>query len=170
MDRESTGRRIKAARSLIPITVPELAERLGLPGLGAKTLGSIERGERALRPQEIAPIAQALEVPEEFLTGAKPAGETQLDRIEQRLIAMHSMLVNGQDVIDRLDRLERALGGQVDHVRDEVSETIRTLGRAIVEGRPPEDESDRQPAPGPPDDAATKAQPGRARSRTPARP
>lgn len=110
MDPATTGRRMKAARSLIPLTVPELAARLDLPGLGAKTLGSIERGERALRPHEVAPIAQALEVPEEFLVGANPAGQTQLDRIE-RLIrddaAQRQKLRD--EIIARLDSLEKAL-------------------------------------------------------------
>jgi transcriptional regulator with XRE-family HTH domain len=88
MDGEPTGRRIKAARTLLNLTVPELAKRLDLPGLGDKTLGSIERGERDLRPQELAPLAAALGVPERFLThgfesetqtGAKIAEAPPLD-------------------------------------------------------------------------------------------
>lgn len=87
MDGVSTGRRLKAARTLANVTVPQLAKRLSLPGLSAGTLGAIERGERDLRPQEVAPLADELGIPRTFFTGAAvfSDGESQLDRIEAQV-------------------------------------------------------------------------------------
>jgi transcriptional regulator with XRE-family HTH domain len=56
----AVGRRIKAARSLKQVTVEELADLIGIPGLGAKTIGNIERGDRPLRNHEAVLLAQAL--------------------------------------------------------------------------------------------------------------
>lgn len=51
------------------VTVDELAARIDEAGLGAKTLGAIERGERAVRPKsELRVIAEALELPLAFFT------------------------------------------------------------------------------------------------------
>lgn len=96
MDSVSTGRRIKAARQLNRLTVPQLAARLNLPGLGEKTLGKIERNERDLRTHEVAPLAQALDVPAGFLTGEDSAGPSEpddpLEAIHQRLAAIEATL------------------------------------------------------------------------------
>ncbi len=92
MDNASTARRLKAARQLAdpPLTVEQLAAKLNLQGLGAKTLGSIERGSRELRPHEADPIARALGVPPSFLTGIEVAApqasaDDHLTRIERQL-------------------------------------------------------------------------------------
>jgi transcriptional regulator with XRE-family HTH domain len=90
------GRRIKAARSLKRVTVEELAVLVDLQGLGAKTIGNIERGDRPLRPHEAVLLADALEVPVDFLLGEAPAGAAQLDTIEGLL----------REVIERLDVIE----------------------------------------------------------------
>lgn len=62
------ARRIRAARILANVTVEELAERIGVRGLGAKTLGAIEREERPVRRMELAEIARACELPLAFFT------------------------------------------------------------------------------------------------------
>lgn len=73
LDHVMVGRRIKAARQLVNLTTQQLADAVDIPGLGFKTIGSIERGGRALRPHEVAPLAEALAVPPDFLTGAAAA-------------------------------------------------------------------------------------------------
>src|SRR5688500_4215510 len=60
--------RLRAVRALADLTVEQLADKMNLPGLGAKTLGAIERGERDLRPHELPVIAAACDVPPEFFT------------------------------------------------------------------------------------------------------
>ena len=57
------GRRMRAARALVDITVEELAARIDEPGLGYGTLGKLERGERALRRIEVPVVAAGLGVP-----------------------------------------------------------------------------------------------------------
>ncbi len=93
MDNASTARRLKAARQLAdpPLTVEELAAKLSLPGLGYKTLGNIERGDREIRPHEIQPIADALGVPATFLTGLQ-AAPAPPDGIEQRVAHIEAQL------------------------------------------------------------------------------
>lgn len=168
MDREATGRRIKAARQLISLTVPELAARMDLPGLGAKTLGNIERGDRELRPQEIASLASALEVPEAFLTGEKPAGESQLDVIEQLLRDdVEERRQQRDEIIARLDRLEAALKSAVSETVAAETDNLRRVVRDLASGRPPKAPSTSPRAP--------QLQPGAKRKRAtqpriPARP
>lgn len=65
MDSEETRRRLRAGRALAGITVEQLAERLG-PGLGAKTLYNVERGEREIRPMELREVARACGLPFAF--------------------------------------------------------------------------------------------------------
>lgn len=83
VDREEISRRLRAARALavptdeelatrkrpvVGITVEELAARVAQDGLGAKTIGNMERGVGpALRPQ-LREIAEACGVPYEFFT------------------------------------------------------------------------------------------------------
>jgi transcriptional regulator with XRE-family HTH domain len=87
MDSDDLRRRLKAGRALTPpsteelarrmprtrnatpgLTVEELAARLDEPGLGEKTLGAIERGERAAQRRDLIVIAQALAMPLGFFT------------------------------------------------------------------------------------------------------
>lgn len=147
MDRESTGRRIKAARQLAHLTVPQFAARLDLPGLGAKTLGSIERGERELRPQEVEPIASALGVPTVFLVGENPAGAS--DPLAARLDAYGELIAKQNDLLEQQSRIlerieERLKEGR--SVRDEIAAVIESRGRDVVQGLP-EDAPSRKPKP-----------------------
>lgn len=85
MDSEDLARRLRAARALTPptdeeiaarpemkrkpepgITIAELALRINEEGLGDRTLGKIERGERGAPNRDRAAIAQALGLPAEF--------------------------------------------------------------------------------------------------------
>lgn len=60
---EDLSRRLRAARALSGLTMEELAATFDEAGLGYKTLGRIERGERELRRMEVAILAEALNVP-----------------------------------------------------------------------------------------------------------
>lgn len=87
MDSDDIQRRIRAARALtaptaeelenrpegrsrnhVGITTDELAARVSEPGLGFKTLGAIERGERGVQRSELIVIAEATEMPLAFFT------------------------------------------------------------------------------------------------------
>lgn len=93
MDTADAPRRLRAARVLADLTVQQLADKLDTPGLGAKTIGAIERGERAVRPHEIRVVAEALNVPVEFFTAGLSynAGSTDDDRAEY-LRLLHAIL------------------------------------------------------------------------------
>lgn len=79
------AQRLRAARVLADLTVGQLAARIDTKGLGAKTLGAVERGERTLRRHEIEIIAKATGVPEWFLSDGfeEPARDPDLaERVE----------------------------------------------------------------------------------------
>lgn len=56
------------SRNHVGITTDELAARVNEPGLGFKTLGAIERGERGVQRSELIVIAEAMEMPFAFFT------------------------------------------------------------------------------------------------------
>ena len=127
MDTVPIGRRLKAARQLADITVDELASRLDLPGLGAKTIGNIERGDRDIRPHEVEPIARVLEVPASFLVGDNPAGQPQLEgELAGILQDIKAQLARQTEVLEeirgyaadakRMLEEQRALKGQTDEL------------------------------------------------------
>jgi transcriptional regulator with XRE-family HTH domain len=122
VDRDETGRRIRAARALAApteqeleerhrkrakpttgITVAELAARIDSDGLGAKTLGNMERGDTpALRPA-LSEIARACGLPYEFFTAefanlGAPAGGLDAHRDEM-----------GRNVTERLLDIEEVI-------------------------------------------------------------
>jgi transcriptional regulator with XRE-family HTH domain len=67
VDAAETGRRLQAARLLAQIERREdLAKKIDIAGLGSKTIGAIERGEREIKPHEFRPLAAALGVSVEF--------------------------------------------------------------------------------------------------------
>jgi hypothetical protein len=87
VDSDDLRRRLKAARALTApsaeeidqrsprtrnaetgITVEELAKRMAEPGLGWKTIGAIERGDRTAQRRDLIVIAEALELPLAFFT------------------------------------------------------------------------------------------------------
>lgn len=81
----SEAQRLRAARVLADLTVEQLAAQIDTKGLGAKTLGAVERGERSLRRHEIEIIAEATGVPEWFLSDGfeEPARDPVLaERVE----------------------------------------------------------------------------------------
>lgn len=65
------GKHIQAARALTGHTAEELGDLLrtqhGLTKMNGRTLGKIERGERAARADEVLAIAKALDVPVSWL-------------------------------------------------------------------------------------------------------
>jgi transcriptional regulator with XRE-family HTH domain len=132
-----TGRRIKAARELLGVTVPELAARLDLPGLGDKTLGNIERGQRELRAHEVAPLARALEVPASWLVGEdNPAGEERLARMEAQLAAhaqtVERLLRDQERRLEDHDGLLREQSGLIHDMRfmlDEIRAAVASDNR-----------------------------------------
>src|SRR4051812_44910287 len=108
MDAPPIGRRLKAARHLAGLTVPELAAALALPGLGAKTLGAIERGEREMRPQEIAPIADITGMPISYF--AAKTGEALWPEPDGTTVGPIADL--GAQVAQALELLRRARSEQ----------------------------------------------------------
>lgn len=65
---EEIAARSERKRDFVGITMGELAERLDEPGLGFKTLGAIERGDREARRRDLIVIADALALPAEFFS------------------------------------------------------------------------------------------------------
>ena len=92
------ARLVRAARAYAGITIPELADRLGL---GVATIKRIEAGERAPKQLELWAIAKACDLPDEWFDSelrtsvGKATSRTQ--RFEERV-----------DL--RLQRIEAALG------------------------------------------------------------
>lgn len=89
---DETRRRVKAARALAGISVETLADRIGQPGLGERTLRSLE-GEsgRPIRPMELQAIATATGLPLGFFTDdlvrvfESNGATTRLEEFEARL-------------------------------------------------------------------------------------
>lgn len=102
----------------------------------------INEGEFFDPPEERKPTPQPV--------AGQDALVLQLDRIEARQ----------EDILARLDRVEKALSGRV----DAVDENLRRLGRAVVEGHDSAELTDPQPVPAPPASAGKKRV---AASRTP---
>lgn len=65
---EEIERRSQRRRDFVGITVDELATRLNEPGLGFKTLGAMERGDRDAQRRDLIVIAEALRLPLAFFT------------------------------------------------------------------------------------------------------
>jgi transcriptional regulator with XRE-family HTH domain len=129
MDAPPIGRRLKAARRLAGLTVPELAAALALPGLGAKTLGAIERGEREMRPHEIAPIADITGMPISYFaakTGEplwpEPAGLGQ--GVEERLARMEDRFDAHARNVERLLAAQTGVLASIKNAQRQASETI----------------------------------------------
>lgn len=92
---------MRAARCIAGLhTVDELAARVATRGLGKKTLGRIERGERGVAEMELAQIARACDLPLEFFTAdLRTALRTEPEATAPRLCSIEA----------RLDDLERRL-------------------------------------------------------------
>lgn len=118
-DDAEIARRVRAARIIADLrTVEELAERIGTRGLGAKTLGAIERGERRPRGMELREIADACRLPPEFFSAdlwdlaAGDSGDVQ-DRLTELERRMERLEGSGADVLgDRTGRMAEGLTGE----------------------------------------------------------
>jgi transcriptional regulator with XRE-family HTH domain len=131
VDRDEISRRLRAARALavptedelaarkrpvVGITVEELAARVGQDGLGAKTIGNMERGDGpALKPQ-LREIAEACGVPYAFFTAD--------------LVMLEEVPVTGETLRAQLDRHERLLR--------EITASLPTAGQEGLPTPPPE--------------------------------
>ena len=91
-----TSRRVRAARAYAGLSVPELANRIGL---GKQTIRRIEQGTRATRRFEIWAIAEACALPREFF-------EIDLDLLSRRASTLQDTLAR---VDERLDGIQRTL-------------------------------------------------------------
>lgn len=117
---------------LADVTVEQLAAKLDTPGLGAKTIGAIERGERAVRPHELRVLAEALDVPIEFFSAEFSYGAGTADQDRAEYLRRFDHL---EDVVDRLDQWEsapvwrRVLDTLVARI-DGVSEQIREISES----------------------------------------
>lgn len=118
VDAADTGRRLQAARALAGLERRTLAKALDIPGLGEKTLGAVERGEREMKSHEVAPIANVLGVSPAFFTAdlstlGEGAAEDDLAGAVNKLLQLVAHLDTGQDellkrlqeVSERLDQL-----------------------------------------------------------------
>lgn len=126
-DEAEIARRVRAARLIADIrTVEELARRIDARGLGAKTIGAIERGERTVKRMELREIAEACGLPEEFFTadlaslaggagggeGSRAGGDPEL---EERLAGIEGRLAQLEEgsrtaeLIDQTRRLVEVL-------------------------------------------------------------
>ena len=147
MDRMPTkdqrvGARVAAARKMAGITKQgELAKRINTAKLGAKNIGKIERGERALEEHEAPLFAAALGVPVEFFY--EDAGEAgalpQLDRIEARLdeaneerSAMRQLISHQNGLLARQSEILTRIEGLVAGLPTQ--EELNDLRRAIGNG------------------------------------
>ncbi len=110
--REDLSRRLHAARVLAGLSQADLATKLREQGLrlGRDTLGQIERGVRErVSPHELRAIAEACELPPEFLLDAdyfKPRRDDVDSRLERLEVAMEGLLpLSGAE-----DDVRRTLG------------------------------------------------------------
>jgi transcriptional regulator with XRE-family HTH domain len=164
MDAPPIGRRLKAARHHAGLSVTELAAALALPGLGAKTLGAIERGEREMRPQEIAPIADVTGMPPSYFaakTGEalwpEPAGLGQgvaalLARQTELLGKIERLLADQTDVLTSIKNAQRQASDTITEASEvwaaRLSETsARILAEAERAAQSQESERDRRAKP-----------------------
>lgn len=125
-DEAEIARRVRAARLIADIrTVEELAQRIDARGLGAKTIGAIERGERDAKRMELREIAEACGLPEEFFTadlwslaggaGGEGTGGTPGAAVEERLAAIEGRLTQleegarTEELIEQTRRLVEVL-------------------------------------------------------------
>lgn len=121
MDPQETRRRIRAARVLADVTVEQLAAKLGA-GLGSKTLGMIERGERDVHTRELRDIAAACGLPYEFftadldrlpeLTSQEPARRVRENFAAERAswqVQMEGVLANQTTMAEQLTGLRAAV-------------------------------------------------------------
>ena len=112
-DDAEIARRVRAARIIADLrTVEELAERIGARGLGAKTLGAIERAERRPRRMELREIAEACGLPPEFFSADLwELAATDGGGVQDRLTAL-------EERIDRLEGGAEVLGERAGRVAE----------------------------------------------------
>lgn len=126
---DEIARRLRAARELRGVGQKELNdnETLKTNGLGWTTIGRIERGERAARPMELRVIAEALDVPYEFLAADDPfSGGEQLNMLQAELAAATHRLAL---LLERLDDATPAeQNGASDQPDGEVTLRLVTMG------------------------------------------
>lgn len=148
---EHVRRRVKAARALVGMSVDELAVTINQPGLGVRTLRSLEGDKgRPFRPMELRAIADACELPYEFFTEdlwklanvapEKPASQADLDEVRTDLLQI-GMVLN--DLIETI-----TAGSETAGVTEELAarDTLRSLTKSAVgrldsvsEGKPAAD-------------------------------
>lgn len=148
-------RRLKAARELAGLTVQELAERIDSERLGAKALGSLERGDRKTPPQphELAAIAAACGLPYEFFTVdfSRLSELTELTEVGGgSTMSLPDFIAKQQSDFEAMkDMIEQKIEGmaaelEVLRVRGAIDPADHTedLTRAIEDEAPPRDESE----------------------------
>lgn len=93
---EELRNRLRAAQALAGIrSVDELAERIGIEGLGRDTLYDMQRGKRPIRRHELREIADACGLPYEFFTVdfatlSTGATENELQKLRADQEAIHT--------------------------------------------------------------------------------
>jgi hypothetical protein len=93
---DDLARRIKAARALGGFgSVAALVEAIGEPGLGVRTLGKIEAGEREPRPWQLALIARECGVSEAFFSA-------DLATLAETPAPLDERLASIEEKVDRL--------------------------------------------------------------------
>lgn len=95
----SVPRRVRAARALAGLSVKDLAIGLDEPGLGERTLGKIEAGERVAQRSELQRIADVCGLPYGFFTvdlsaalGGEPGEEPTNDDLLRELRGNRELL------------------------------------------------------------------------------
>jgi transcriptional regulator with XRE-family HTH domain len=99
---EEVGRRVKAVRAYAALSIPELAERLGV---GAQTIKRIEAGRRAAKNFELWAIADICEVPRWIFDGNGRDPDDGAGGLAAKVRALEARLV----------RLEQQRHGALSH-------------------------------------------------------
>lgn len=111
---EELGRRLKALRELRGISQVEFGELLAAEGFGKHDIGRVERGGMSMQGALRREAARLLRVPEDVFVVDDVDDvlwrdeATQLDRIEQRLIAIERTITSLED--DALPEPQGVLG------------------------------------------------------------
>jgi len=94
------GQRIMVRRKSLRMTQEELAERLGV---STQMISNLELGKKAIRPENLARVCEALELSADFvLSGAKI--RTPVDAVAEKLIPLtreELQIVN--DIVDYMN-------------------------------------------------------------------
>ena len=87
--KKTLGERIREQRILMQMTQEELAT---VTGLSTQTISTAENGRKALRPENIVKLSQALEVTTDYLLTGKADPQPDYTILNQKLVGVDAKM------------------------------------------------------------------------------